>query len=101
MGRIVAQVEITNPSDKGKNLTCSIFVDTGAAELILPKEWKKRLGEFSSIEEVKLLLANNQVIKGDAYGPVGIQIEGFRKIYNEVIFMEMEKGKDGEFEPLL
>jgi hypothetical protein len=101
MGRIVAQVEITNPSDKKKNLKCNIFVDTGAAGLILPKEWKDRLGDFSSSEEVELLLANNKVIKGEACGPVGIQIEGFRKIYNEVIFMEMEKGKDGEFEPLL
>lgn len=101
MGRIVAQVDISNPFDKGKKLTCSMFVDTGAAGLILPLEWEKRLGEFPSSEQVELLLANNETIKGKACGPVGVQIEGFRKIYNEVIFMEMEKGKDGEFEPLL
>jgi hypothetical protein len=78
-----------------------MFVDTDVTGLILPLEWKKRLGEFLSSEEVKLLLANNETLKGEACGPVGVQIEGFRKIYNEVIFMEMEKGKDGEFEPLL
>jgi hypothetical protein len=101
MGRIVAQVEISNPSDKEKTLTCSMFVDTGASGLILPMAWKKRLGEFSSTEEVELILANNKVIKGEACGPVGIQIEGFRKIYNEAIFSEMEKTGEGEYQPLL
>ncbi len=86
MGRIVAQVGISNPFDKGKELTCSMFVDTDVTGLILPLEWKTRLGEFPSNEEVELLLANNETIKGEACGPVGIQ---------------MEKGKDGESDPLL
>ncbi|MBA7706314.1 hypothetical protein ES703_115166 [subsurface metagenome] len=101
MGRIVAQVEVSNPSDEGRVLTCSTFVDTGAAGLILPMVWKERLGEFSSSEVVDLVLANNEVVKGEACGPAGIQIEGFRKIFNEVTFMEMEKKEDGEYEPLL
>jgi len=101
MGRIIAQVEISNPSDEGKTLTCSMFVDTGAAGLILPKAWKTRLGEFSSREDVDLILANNKFVKGEACGPVGIKIEGFRKIFNEATFMEMEKADNGEYEPLL
>jgi len=101
MGRIIVQVEIFNPSDKSKYIKCSMFVDTGAASLILPSVWKDRLGTFSSIENVELILANNEVIKGEACGPVGIKIEGFRKIYNEVIFMEMDETKEGEYEPLL
>ncbi|MEW6619901.1 MAG: hypothetical protein AB1422_11300 [bacterium] len=101
MGRIVAQVEISNPQDEGKNLTCSIFVDTGAAGLILPMAWKERLGKFASSEVVDLVLANNEVVKGEACGPAGIQIEGFRKVFNEVTFMEMEKAENGEYEPLL
>jgi len=101
MGRIVTQVEITNPFNGEKKLTCSVFVDTGAAGLILPMEWDKRLGEFSSHEEVDLVLANNEIVKGKACGPAGIKIEGFRKIFNEVIFIEMEKTGEGEYEPLL
>ena len=101
MGRIVAQVEISNPSNEGKTLKCSMFVDTGAAGLILPMVWRNRLGKFSSNEIVDLILANNEVVKGEACGPVGIKIEGFRKIYNEVIFMEMERAEDVEYEPLL
>ncbi len=101
MGRIIVQVEISNPSDDGKSMTCSMFVDTGAAGLILPSAWKRHLGEFVNIEPVELILANNEVITGEACGPVGIQIEGFRKIFNEVIFMEMEKAEKGNYEPLL
>jgi len=101
MGRIIVQVEIFNPSDKSKYIKCSMFVDTGAGSLILPSAWKSRLGTFSSMEKVELILANNEVIKGEACGPVGIKIEGFRKIYNEVIFMEMDETKEGEYEPLL
>ncbi len=101
MGRIIVQVDISNPSDDAKSIKCSTFVNTGAANLILPTAWKDRLGKFSSIENVELILANNKVIKGEACGPVAIKIEGFRRIFNEVIFMEMEESKDGEYEPLL
>ena len=48
-----------------------------------------------------MLLANNQEIRGFACGPAEIQIEGFRSIYNEAIFMEMDKSENGEYEPLL
>lgn len=101
MGRIVAQVEVSNPQDEGRSLTCSMFVDTGAAGLILPMTWKERLGKFTSSQAVKLILANNEIVEGEACGPAGIQIEGFRKIFNEVTFIEMEKTEDGEYEPLL
>jgi len=101
VGRIVAQVEVSNPQDEGRSLTCSMFVDTGAAGLILPMTWKERLGKFTSSQAVKLILANNEIVEGEACGPAGIQIEGFRKIFNEVTFIEMEKTEDGEYEPLL
>lgn len=44
MGRIVAQVEVTNPIDTDKSIIFSAFVDTGAGALILPSLWKSRLG---------------------------------------------------------
>lgn len=101
MGRIVAQVEISNPLNGAKPLVCSMFVDTGAAGLVLPMAWKDRLGTFAHREKIELVLANNEVVEGLACGPVGIQIEGFRKIFNEVTFMEMETGDGGDYEPLL
>ena len=101
MGRIVVQVEISNPTDEGKALTCSAFVDTGAAGLLLPMAWKERLGTFASSERVELVLANNDVIEGEACGPAGIQIEGFRRIFNEVLFTDMQEAEDAEYEPLL
>ena len=33
-------------------------------------------------------------------GPVSIQVEGFRLIYNEVLFLDMEP-ENGEYEPLI
>lgn len=102
MARIIVQVEITNPAVKEeKTLTCSAFVDTGCASLVLPKAWQDRFGEFLAKETVELVLADNRVVAGETCGPAGIRIEGFRRIFNEVTFMEMEKTAGGEYEPLL
>jgi hypothetical protein len=101
MGRIVAQVEISNPLAEGQSIVCSMFVDTGAAAVMLPTAWKDRLGKFLHQESVDLVLANGGVITGEACGPAGIQIEGFRKIFNEVMFMEMDKENGDEYQPLL
>ncbi len=101
MGRVIAQVEISNPLNGAEPLVCSMFVDTGAAGLVLPLAWKDRLGKFLHQEKIELVLANNEVVEGLACGPAGVQIEGFRKIFNEVTFLDMEKGDGGEYEPLL
>lgn len=70
MGRIVVQVELTNPIDPEKSITFSAFVDTGAGALILPSSWKSRLGEFTSEKNVEFLLTNNDVVFGVACGPL-------------------------------
>lgn len=101
MGRIVAQVEIRNPAAAHAAITCSAFVDTGAGAMILPMAWKDRFGRFESEEKVEFLLANNEVVSGIACGPAGIRIEGFRRIYNEAMFMEMDPDDEGEYQPLL
>jgi len=101
MGRIVAQVEVTNPTESEKSLVFSAFVDTGAGAMVLPSSWKDRLGKFMNEEKVEFVLANNHVVQGVACGPVGIRIEGFRRIFNEVMFMDMEPAEDGEYQPLL
>ncbi|MEW6680955.1 MAG: hypothetical protein AB1297_08085 [bacterium] len=100
MGRIVTSLRITNAVNPEKSLQCDALVDTGAAYMILPSVWKERLGELNLIEEVELERATQATVKGKIYGPVEIQIEGFRKIYSEVVFVDMEP-EDGFYEPLI
>ena len=101
MGRIVVQTKITNLFDEEKFIRCGMLVDTGAGALILPSAWKERLGDLRRSETVELQLANQEVVRGEACWPVEIRMEGFRPVANEVIFVEMEPGRDDEYEPLL
>jgi predicted aspartyl protease len=100
MGRIVTSVRITNVQDPSKTLRCDALVDTGASYLVLPAAWKDRLGELNSIETVEFETATQTIVTGDICGPVQIQIEGFRAIYNEVVFVDMTP-EDGIYEPLV
>ena len=76
------------------------LVDTGASYLTLPRAWKEQFGSFEAEEVIELQTATQESIKGTVCGPVRVQVEGFRAIYNEVLFIDMEP-QDGEFEPLL
>ena len=97
MGRIIAQTKVTNLSDESKSVHCGMFVDTGAAALILPAAWQSRLGSFPREDGVELVLDNGEVVRGAACAPVEIEIERFRPVVNEAVFVETE----GEEEPLL
>ena len=90
MGRIIAQTKVTNLTDESKSVECGMFVDTGAAALILPAAWRDKLGSFPREEQVGLVLANGEVVQGSACAPVEIQIEGFRPVVNEVMFVETQ-----------
>ena len=76
-------------------------VDTGAGPLILPASWKERLGQFLRTEPVELLLANQEVVRGEVCAPVEIKIEGFRPVWNEVVFLDASSNGDDEVEPML
>jgi hypothetical protein len=52
------------------------------------------------IRTEQLETADQRVIPGIVCGPVTIQIDGFRPIVTEVIFMEMEP-RDGHYDALL
>ena len=93
MGRIIAQTEITNPLDEGKSVAAGMLVDTGAGALVLPVSWKEKLGNFLHQEPVELVLANGDTVRGEACAPVKIEIEGFRPVFNEVLFIA---GEDAE-----
>ena len=75
-------------------------MDTGTNYVILPLAWKEQSGAFETEETIELQTANRQTICGTIRGPVKIRIEGFRAIYNEVLFIDMESG-DGGYDPLL
>jgi predicted aspartyl protease len=100
MGRIITSVTIENVSDPSGKIRCDALVDTGASHLVLPFAWKERLGTLETIDTLELETATQARITGDICGPVRIRVEGFRPIYNEVLFVEMEP-EDGIYEPLI
>jgi len=100
MGRIVANIRITNLLDSGKAVECDALVDTGSAYLVLPEAWRKRLGELRTIRRVDCETATQHLVKADVCGPVEIRVEGFDPVYGEVLFLDMQP-ENGIYEPLL
>ena len=100
MGRITASVKVSNAVDASKSLSCDALVDTGSAFLVLPSAWRSRLGKLEAMQKVSVETATQETVEGEVYGPVRIEVEGFRPIYSEVLFLEM-KPSDGAYEPLL
>jgi predicted aspartyl protease len=100
MGRIVASVKIDNVTDDSKSLRCDALVDTGASFMVLPSAWRDRLGDLETTTQVEMETATQETIKAEVCGPVRIQIEGFRPIYSEVSFVDMQPA-DGDYEPLI
>ena len=100
MGRIIASVVIENVLAPEKRIRCDALVDTGASHMILPTAWKERLGQLQEIGRVDLETATQQVTEGQVCGPVRIQIEGFRSVFTEVVFVDMAP-EDGEYDPLI
>ena len=100
MGRIVTSVSVENLSNPDRRIRCDALVDTRASHVVLPSAWRGRLGDLEELDTVELELANQQAIEGVVCGPVRIQIEGFRGVYNEVLFVDMAP-EDGLYEPLI
>ncbi len=100
MGRIVSSVRIDNPGDPAGSLRCDALVDTGASHMILPTAWRDRLGDIEELETIELQTATQETATGWICGPVRIQVEGFRPIYNEVCFVDV-KPDEGSYEPLI
>ena len=95
--RIIVSVRIDNVPNSSKSLGCNAFVDTTASLMVLPSAWKGRLGGLELTRMIELETATQEIIRAEVCGPVRIQIEGFRPVFNEVAFVEM-KPADGEYE---
>jgi predicted aspartyl protease len=100
MGRIISSVKIDNVLDPAKSIRCDALVDTGTSHMVLPNAWKDRLGNLETIQKIKLEIATQEPVEGEICGPVKIQIEGFRPIFGEALFIDM-KPEDGVYEPLI
>ena len=100
MGRIIASVTIANLGDPAAHLRCDAMVDTGASHMVLPAAWRDRLGDLEQVATVALETATQDTVQGTICGPVRIEIEGFRPIFNEVLFLDMAPA-NGEYEPLI
>jgi hypothetical protein len=100
MGRIIASVTIANVSDPQRNVRIDALVDTGVSHMTLPSAWRNRFGELEEIRVVPLETATQATAEGSVCGPVRLQIEGFRPIFTEVVFIEMQP-ENGNYEPLI
>jgi predicted aspartyl protease len=100
MGRIITSVKIENAVDPTKSIQSDALIDTGASYLTLPSAWKDRLGSLEFLEKIELETATQEPVWGEIYGPVKMQIAGFRPIFTEVLFLDM-KPDDGVYEPLI
>jgi hypothetical protein len=97
---IIVSAKVESVRDVFKSFVCDAVVDTNASLMVLPAAWRDRLGDLDSTRTVELETATQGRVRGEVCGPVRIQIEGFRPIFNEVAFVEM-KPADGEYEPLI
>jgi predicted aspartyl protease len=100
MGRIIASVRMENTKDASMNVRCDALVDTGSAFMVLPKAWRDRLGELDSVAKAEVKTDTQETVEGEICGPVKIEVEGFRPIYSEVLFLDM-KPSNGTYEPLI
>lgn len=64
MGRIVSNVKITNLFERESVISCDALVDTGAAYMVLPTAWKKRIGKIDSIRHIDCETATQEIVKG-------------------------------------
>ena len=100
MGRIVTPVVVANALDPSKQIRFDALVDTGASGMILPMAWRDRLGPLSIVRKIDMETADQRVVEGAVVGPVSIEIEGFDRIFSEVVFIDMQP-QNGGYEPLV
>lgn len=101
MGTILVTVRVENANDASKRIQSLAMVDTGAFGLILPAAWKETLQPLRKVAVVDLETADQRIIEAEVWGPVLITLDGFRQMLGEAIFVDMELGRDGRYEPLV
>ena len=100
VGKVIVQVAVANLLDPMRKLEFGALVDTGAFGLVLPLAWKDQLGDLPEVEMVEIETADQRIVVAEVRGPVRIQLEGFRRVTGEAIFVEMAPGEHG-YQPLV
>ena len=101
MGEIVVDLTVENLVEPSRRITCRATVDVGAYGLILPKAWKPRLGGLPDLTVVDLDLMDGRVGAAEIGGPVRVQLDGFRRMTTEVVFVDMAPRSDGTYLPIV
>ena len=101
MREVVVDLTVENLLVPGRRIVCKGMVDIGAYGLVLPATWKRRLGKLPVLATVDLELADQWVVPAEICGPAGVQIDGFRRMAGEVIFVDMKPRANGTYEPLV
>src|SRR5437879_908691 len=60
----------------------------------------RTVGRLADFRTVDVETATQAIVSGEVCGPVKIQVEGFKPIGTEVMFLDMEP-RDGAYEPLV
>ena len=100
MGRISVRATIGGRDTADAVIDCEALVDTGAAYLTLPTAWRSRLGRLETLDTVDVETANQSTITGEICGPVLLRFGGFRPVWTEALFIDMEPAH-GRYEPLI
>jgi predicted aspartyl protease len=101
MGRIVSPVTITSYAEPSRSVACDALVDTGAAHMVLPRAWREKLGKLDLMDTVTVETADQREVQAEICGPVRVEVEGFRAVSADVVFLEMQPNKHGRYEPLI
>ena len=101
MGEIVVDLTVENLVEPSRQITCRATVDAAAYGLILPKAWKPRLGVLPDLTEVDVDLLGGRVVAVEIGGPVRVQLDGFRRMTTEVVFVDMTPLSDGTYLPIV
>lgn len=100
--RIHSNITIRNPANHVQCIKSVACISTGVANLVLPVEWRERLGNLHSLGHVTVDIGSQRGITGEICGPVLFRIEGFRRCFTEVLFVDMVPATiDEEYEPLV
>lgn len=101
MGEVIVELTVENRLEADRRIVCKAMVDTGAYGLILPTAWKARLGDLPDLTVIDLEMADQRIAPAEIRGPVRVQLDGFRRVNTEVIFVDMAPRRDGAYEPLV
>ena len=101
MGQVLVGFTVENATDPTKRIRSIGMVDTGAFGLILPSAWLAELQPLQRMRSVDLETADQRIVIADIYGPVIVGLDGFDRTFGEAVFVDMDPGPRGEYEPLI